>query len=296
MSWLFSAGLVAEYSAAICWGGAPSAPLSVMPTPHKFWRNDRPMDVSRLSQFGLMCAVLTEDRGRDLLTWYRGAFLAKTSAPQDEAPASRASGRDYGPKWQELSVKYSPDSSCWKTHHCLWAEDLPWSSVILPKWGSMRNGLAYQHPTLERPISGIGSGSPPWQTVVADDAIERKAGKWNSRGEPRLSAQVKLWPTPTACASKGTSPGSLIRKTGASRERDRLDHAVMASDHGQLNPEWVEWLMGWPIGWTGLKPLGMDKFLEWQRQHGPAWDRTPPSPACEKSLAARKNQKEEDNT
>ncbi|KJH67258.1 hypothetical protein UF16_11095 [Chromobacterium violaceum] len=70
----------------------------------------------------------------------------------------------------------------------------------------------------------------------------------------------------------------------------------MASDHGQLNPEWVEWLMGWPIGWTGLKPLGMDKFREWQRQHGPAWDRTPPNPACEKSLAARKNQKEEDNT
>ena len=24
--------------------------------------------------------------------------------------------------------------------------------------------------------------------------------------------------------------------------------------HGQLNPPWVEWLMGWPIGWTDLKP------------------------------------------
>ena len=41
----------------------------------------------------------------------------------------------------------------------------------------------------------------------------------------------------------------------------------MASDGGQLNPEWVEWLMGWPIGWTGLKPLEMDKFREWQLQH-----------------------------
>ncbi|EMV5794210.1 DNA cytosine methyltransferase [Escherichia coli] len=36
---------------------------------------------------------------------------------------------------------------------------------------------------------------------------------------------------------------------------------------GPLNPEWVEWLMGWPIGWTELKPLEMDKFREWQLQH-----------------------------
>jgi hypothetical protein len=26
-----------------------------------------------------------------------------------------------------------------------------------------------------------------------------------------------------------------------------------AKNGGQLNPEWVEWLMGWPIGWTELK-------------------------------------------
>jgi DNA (cytosine-5)-methyltransferase 1 len=29
---------------------------------------------------------------------------------------------------------------------------------------------------------------------------------------------------------------------------------------GHLNPMWVEWLMGWPLGWTDLKPLEMDKF------------------------------------
>jgi hypothetical protein len=41
----------------------------------------------------------------------------------------------------------------------------------------------------------------------------------------------------------------------------------MALDGGHLNPEWAEWLMGWPIGWTDLKPLAMDKFHEWQLQH-----------------------------
>jgi hypothetical protein len=37
---------------------------------------------------------------------------------------------------------------------------------------------------------------------------------------------------------------------------------------GPLNPDWTEWLMGWPIGWTDLRPLAMDKFREWQWQHG----------------------------
>lgn len=38
--------------------------------------------------------------------------------------------------------------------------------------------------------------------------------------------------------------------------------------NGLLNPTWAEWLMGWPEGWTGLKPLGTVKFQEWLRQHG----------------------------
>jgi len=60
-----------------------------------------------------------------------------------------------------------------------------------------------------------------WQTPVADDAIDRVAGKLNSRGEPKLSAQVKLWPTPT------------------------ID--------GSLNPQFCEFLMGLPCDWTKLE-------------------------------------------
>jgi hypothetical protein len=56
-----------------------------------------------------------------------------------------------------------------------------------------------------------------WQTPVADDAVDREKGKVNSRGEPKLSAQVKQ------------SPGQST---------------------GSLNPQWVEWLMNWPLNWT----------------------------------------------
>ena len=59
-------------------------------------------------------------------------------------------------------------------------------------------------------------------------------------------------------------------------KQDSLSFAVAREEkaegrhipHGQLNPPWVEWLMGWPTGWTDLKPLAMDKFQEWWQQHG----------------------------
>jgi DNA (cytosine-5)-methyltransferase 1 len=54
---------------------------------------------------------------------------------------------------------------------------------------------------------------------------------------------------------------------GLITESARLDHAVMALHGGPLNPSWVEWLMGWPSGWTDLKPLEMARFREWQQQH-----------------------------
>lgn len=38
--------------------------------------------------------------------------------------------------------------------------------------------------------------------------------------------------------------------------------------NGALNPAWVEWLMGWPIGWTDLRPLETDKCREWWHWHG----------------------------
>jgi DNA (cytosine-5)-methyltransferase 1 len=37
---------------------------------------------------------------------------------------------------------------------------------------------------------------------------------------------------------------------------------------GQLNPTWVEWLMGWPLGWTDLKPSEMDRFHCVPQPHG----------------------------
>ena len=63
------------------------------------------------------------------------------------------------------------------------------------------------------------------------------------------------WPTPTASDHKGSGP-TIMRKDGTSRLNARLDYATEQRnpEGGQLNPQWVEWLMGFPIGWTDLKP------------------------------------------
>ncbi len=39
-----------------------------------------------------------------------------------------------------------------------------------------------------------------------------------------------------------------------------------------LNPDWVEWLMGWPMGWTDLEPIDMSA---WQAEEGSWWDVDP---------------------
>jgi len=266
MSWLFSRALVEEFSEATCSAGVPSAPLNVMPTPHKFWRNDKTMEPSQLSRFGLTCAVLTEDLGEALLTWFREASRVRTYQPQEMAPGLMVSAQASGGKWLESSARYDRDASTWRTHHCLFDEVLPWSSVILPNWGMTLDGVLWEPPISGRPISATASGL--WPTPKANDAEKR--GNFDVMN-PRngLPAAAKRWPTPLASMSKGSSPASLTRKSGASRSNDRLDHAVMVSDGGQLNPTWVEWLMGWPIGWTDLKPLETAKFLEWRRQHSP---------------------------
>lgn len=82
MSWLFSQALVEEYSEGTCLAGEPCAQLNVMPTPHKFWRNDKTMEFSSLSQFGLTLRVLTDEDGEELLMSFLAAFPVRTSVQQ----------------------------------------------------------------------------------------------------------------------------------------------------------------------------------------------------------------------
>ena len=84
---------------------------------------------------------------------------AKTSQSQERGLGSKVSDQDSGERWRELFVKFDLSTFSWKTHQCLWEEDLAESSVILPKWGMMRNGVCWERITSNSNIGGIGYGS-----------------------------------------------------------------------------------------------------------------------------------------
>ena len=71
---------------------------------------------------------------------------------------------------------------------------------------------------------------------------------------PNLETQVArtLYPTPCSMDYKGARTPEGLKKAGRT-STNSLPDAVRASQDGQLNPQWVEWLMGFPEGWTDLK-------------------------------------------
>ena len=91
-----------------------------------------------------------------------------------------------------------------------------------------------------------------------------------------------LWPTPTARDCKGANSVAHLTRPGGKNHKGQLANAVRlfptpkaqnalgaGQRHGsggpsldvvvggQLNPTWVEWLMGFPVGWTDLEALEM---------------------------------------
>ena len=111
-----------------------------------------------------------------------------------------------------------------------------------------------------------------WPTPTQDSVSNRK-NRYKQGGLP-LTTAVNMWPTPSATprgAHTGAKSGEVSKdgKTRTSKNGTRWGATLQTSvGSGQLNPTWVEWLMGWPLGWTDLKPLAMDKFHLWLTLHG----------------------------
>lgn len=79
----------------------------------------------------------------------------------------------------------------------------------------------------------------------------------------------KKFPTPQLADYKdrGNMSNPSIQRRAEKGKQMTLS-MVAHPTSGQLNPMWVEWLMGWPLGWTELKPSEMDKSLSVPQQLG----------------------------
>lgn len=119
--------------------------------------------------------------------------------------------------------------------------------------------------------------SPLWPTPTASTYGSNRGGAAGRCGpiRPSLSSMAKLWHTPTR--GDGTSGPGLHTTRGRSSNL-RTDMRV---EPGPLNPDWVEWLMGLPVGWT-------NPDCERPEQH--SWLREPTSvPRTAHAVEHRKN-------
>jgi hypothetical protein len=103
------------------------------------------------------------------------------------------------------------------------------------------------------PDAAAGGGNLPGIKRALDRGhLNRPSGH---RIQIRLEDQVReprLWPTPTARDYKGQNSMKHIMEKP--RHNSQLPNALRKEGiTGTLNPMWVEWLMGYPIGWTDLE-------------------------------------------
>jgi hypothetical protein len=66
------------------------------------------------------------------------------------------------------------------------------------------------------------------------------------------------------------TPQARDFRTGSTERWDNPERSRNLNDQigGQLNPTWVEWLMGWPLGWTDCAASVTARYREWCRSHG----------------------------
>jgi hypothetical protein len=108
-------------------------------------------------------------------------------------------------------------------------------SETWPRWGLMLDGECFQLPPLALPIA---------------------------------ENESSLLPTVGASEYKGASKARFVgsKDYRGAKMVEGLRHGP--NDPAYLNPQFADWAMGWPMGWSALEPLGTGKFQSWLKQHG----------------------------
>ncbi len=230
MSYIFLQEQGAE-SSAESFSDIPASVLSRLNlTVSKSYSSASEMASCQSSRSGMMSEPLTANLGADLLMSSAEDFRVRILA-QPEAQIDRdlkASAADSGEKWLESFARWCPDLCSWKIQQHSLFGGSELFSQTYPLWGSMQNGALFQQP------------------MLAHDMSVRAYGYWHPVGTPLKTQRSRS----ADFMSPAKNPFELLPK-------------------GFLPcPTWVEKLMGWPDGWTDLRPLVTGKFQQWLRSHG----------------------------
>lgn len=188
-------------------------------------------------------------------------------------------------------ARYDQESHSLRTwQHSLDEDSVPFSAT-LPRSGMMRNGIVYQLPALVRLTVVTASSSSPilWHTPTVDDAKPASAIRPGRTPHTEyLRRQVMHFPTPTVSAASDhhRGPKKDLKGSHSLRLVDAVQMFPTPTSRdwkgkglpgqlptklnliGHLNPSWVEWLMGFPVGWTELRDSEMQSFQQLRKQLG----------------------------
>ena len=200
--------------------------------------------------------------------WFREVFHAKTLALQElcgDATGWMASDPVYGGRCCALLGRFALPMFSVKILRRYEQVDWQKLSKDLPRSAMLHDGCLWELIVSDciTNASGFGSMLP---TPTARDwkdtfgmGTERKDGKTRLDRLPMLLFSL--------VRSAGLSLKMLKALTDA-KTVSLKDLAQVTISGPDYCPELAEWAMGWPIGWTELKPLETDKFQQWLLSHG----------------------------
>ena len=252
MSWHCSLELVEEFSQAKVWVTGSCVRWRKIRIAEKSLCGGKKTTASPSSPSGTMSIPSTGTPGMALSMSFLLDFHAKDS-PLQESKKEQTTPETSGQQQQGSSEKYVQAELFSKTYQESESTSESWPET-LPIWGMIVNGELFP---LEKPeLCTLESGGGAWPTptvntrpnegnvrLLRKQVLEGKLSEEEAtqmlNGKSPYSAQgaVPAWPTPTVSDSGG----------GA-----------------RLNPDWVEWLMGWPIGWTSLDFINIDNKGWWR--------------------------------
>ena len=313
MSWHYLQELGEDYLDQSKQDTTLSVLLSGNPIASSPSNKDRETDTFHPSPSGMTSIPLTGDPGVDM--WILSLRDSPVSPSQSQVNSElvKIQGMDSPPPFESFG-KLDQSGSCLRTFQVSLLAPMGTCTEYVGSWpraAMILGGIEYLR-TPAAPLTretGSGSLATPtaktygynkdtpdgkrrysldhmarhnkWPTPTAHLCKEGGYPSEGRRNEPTLTwfANNK-WPTPTA--SDNRDRGNLSHPSIQRRQRNGkhvgLGQSVSATS-GQLNPDWVELLMGWPKGWTSLEPLPsevMDDWLEAENYWSLDWESDTP--------------------